>query len=539
MPHPITCPQCHHVFDATEAMVASVRSEVANHIETEERRAAQEKLQRHEADLKAHFQRQLKEHKESATALQKQLEQALATEAELRRRERDVQQQAAELDVQLERRLGEELEKARGEERKLAEQRQQRLLEEARRQIEESVQGRIAEQSQELQRYKTRATEAEQKELELRAQKQQLAEEKERLGLEVQRQIDAERDAIRKTEREALSHEIDLKLKEKNEIIEQMRRKVAEAEQKATQGSQQAQGEAQELVLLDVMREAFPFDRFDEIEKGIEGADLLQTVRDDMGRECGAILWESKRTKNFNRDWLAKVRQDQRNAKADCAALVSAVLPDGVASMERVDGVWVCGFAFARTLGALLRERLHEVHRIALHHAGSQDKKELVYRYLTSTEFQQRVQQAREALDRLRTALQREKTAIQRLWLQREQDLEAVAMGMSGMHRDLKTIAGADVAALPDVDGADAQLQALAEHATMPDDTTLERRLLAALDDQGGSAGNMTLRTTLGWGEMDYDRIKNRLVARGILVLGKGRGGSVARADDGRAADAD
>lgn len=530
MTHPITCPHCERAFDASEALVNSVRDELTSTIEADLREATQKKLAQREADLTEHFGRQLAREKEAARDLGKQLEAARAAETALRKRERELQQREADVDLLLERRLGEELHKVRKEERALGEQRLERRLGEELDKAREVDRSRSEAQAQELARYKARAQEAEQREFDLREQKKKLDEEKEQMELEMRRRVDAERAAIRRDVLEKTTTEHELQLREKNEIIEQMRKKVAEAEQKAQQTSQQAQGEAQELVLLDVLREAFGFDLFEEIDKGVEGADILQTVRDGQGRSCGTILWESKRTKHFQKDWLPKVRADQREAKADCTALVSSALPPHVLSMECIDGVWVAGFAHARPLAALLRERLLEVHRVAMHHEGIADKKELVYRYLTSTEFQQRVQQSREAVDRLRTSLQKEKTAIQKLWLQREQDIDAVATGMGGIHRDLKVLAGADVEALPDIEGADQALAELADARPLPDDATLEDKLLEALRDQGGSAGNIALRTKLGWAEAEYDRIKNRLVARGIILPGKGRGGSVSAA---------
>jgi len=55
---------------------------------------------------------------------------------------------------------------------------------------------------------------------------------------------------------------------------------------------------------------------------------------------------------------------------------------------------------------------------------------------------------------------------------------------------------------------------------------------LAALHRLGGSAGNQTLRSTLGWDESRYERVKNDLLAQHALLPGRGRGGSV-RLPDG------
>ncbi len=50
-------------------------------------------------------------------------------------------------------------------------------------------------------------------------------------------------------------------------------------------------------------------------------------------------------------------------------------------------------------------------------------------------------------------------------------------------------------------------------------------RVLAELS---GSAGNARLRTALGWDEGAYDEVKGQLIDAGLVVAGRGRGGSVA-----------
>jgi hypothetical protein len=52
-------------------------------------------------------------------------------------------------------------------------------------------------------------------------------------------------------------------------------------------------------------------------------------------------------------------------------------------------------------------------------------------------------------------------------------------------------------------------------------------QFLGALRALGGSAGNMSLRSSLGWDEGTYNAVKDSLVAAGTIVPGRGRGGSV------------
>jgi len=53
-------------------------------------------------------------------------------------------------------------------------------------------------------------------------------------------------------------------------------------------------------------------------------------------------------------------------------------------------------------------------------------------------------------------------------------------------------------------------------------------KFVSVLADLGDSAGNTRLREALGWAAATYDRVKGALLADGAIVLGRGRGGSVA-----------
>jgi type I restriction enzyme M protein len=55
-------------------------------------------------------------------------------------------------------------------------------------------------------------------------------------------------------------------------------------------------------------------------------------------------------------------------------------------------------------------------------------------------------------------------------------------------------------------------------------------KFIAALTELGGSAGNGRLREALQWMEATYNAVKDDLLAEGTIVLGRGRGGSVALA---------
>ncbi len=144
---------------------------------------------------------------------------------------------------------------------------------------------------------------------------------------------------------------------EKDQTIASMQKKIEELKRKAEQGSQQLQGEVQELELENLLRAKFPFDTIEPVPKGEFGGDVLQRVVSPGGQPSGTILWESKRTKNWSDGWLAKLREDQRAAKAEIAVLVSQALPKGVETFDVVDGVWVTSPRAALPVATVLRQR--------------------------------------------------------------------------------------------------------------------------------------------------------------------------------------
>jgi hypothetical protein len=137
-----------------------------------------------------------------------------------------------------------------------------------------------------------------------------------------------------------------------------MQRQIEELSRKAEQGSQQLQGEALELELESLLRNRFPQDLIEPVPKGEFGGDILQRVQGPAGQFLGTILWESKRTKAWNDAWLAKLRDDQRTAKAEIALIVSTVLPKGVETFDLIDSIWVTRLRFAIPLAIALRQSL-------------------------------------------------------------------------------------------------------------------------------------------------------------------------------------
>jgi hypothetical protein len=270
------------------------------------------------------------------------------------------------------------------------------------------------------------------------------------LEIEIAKRISAESDAIRAAAKKQAEEAHILKDKEAQEQNSTLRRQVEELRRKLEQGSQQAQGEALELILEDALKRAFPQDSIDEIAKGVNGGDWLQGVVLPNGLECGSILWETKNAKNWSAGWLKKLRSDQREAKAAFAVLVTEAMPAGYHHIAEIDEVWVCTRACAMTLGAALRTGLIEVAKARAASEGRHSKIERVYDYLSGTEFRQRVAAVVEQLGALKSGLDAERRAMMRIWAAREKQIEGAVHAMNGMYGDLQGIVGAG---LPTIEG--------------------------------------------------------------------------------------
>lgn len=290
--------------------------------------------------------------------------------------------------------------------------------------------------------------EAQQAQADALRQKMALDEEKRELDLRIQKGIQEGLDAIRDKARKDAEEQLGLKVAEKEMVIQGMQRQIEELKRKAEQGSQQSQGEVQELQLEDTLRRAFPSDLVEPVAKGEFGGDCLQRVRSGTLQPAGTILWEAKRTKAWQADWLPKLRGDQRSARADVALIATQVLPKGIDSFGYQDGVWICSFPYVVPLATALRLMLIEVSNARQSSEGLQTKTELIYSYLTGPVFRQHVNAIVEAFGSMKQDLDKERKALTAHWAKREKELEKVLCATSRMYGDLQGIAGSSVPAI-------------------------------------------------------------------------------------------
>lgn len=273
-------------------------------------------------------------------------------------------------------------------------------------------------------------------ELELSVQKK-LQEEREKLAGEI-RKLEEQRIAAKETE-------FQLRLKEMEEKLEAQKKLAEEMKRKAEQGSMQSQGESQELLLEELLKTTFPFDVITEVGKGVRGADCIQTVRNGLGQECGKIIFESKRTKDFANDWIEKLKTDMRSQGADVAVIVTQALPKDMNSFGEKDGVWICSFNEVRPVVHMLRDAVIKIYNATRSQENKGDKMHLLYDYLTSREFAEQWSAIREGFMSMKISIQKERDQMEKLWKAREKQLEKVLLNAAHIRGSIEGISGTDV----------------------------------------------------------------------------------------------
>jgi len=418
MANNIKCPNCGHLFDVENVIAADM-----------------------EQKYQQQYQIQLNASLEKVEADKKKLEDAQKEFEEKRKKENEIftqkilqekQKITTELQDQLKKSIAEDYEN------KL------QILEVANKSSEE------------------RLKEARQKELTFLQKEADLKSKEADLEILLQKQLQQERqkltEQIRTQEEERASVkeiEFKLKLKELETQLDEQKKLADEMKRRAEQSSMQRQGEAQELLLEEILKENFPFDIIEEVGKGVEGADCMQTVRNNVGKECGKIIYESKRTKTWSNTWTEKLKADMRNRGADVAILVTQSFPKGMERFGEKDGIWICNFNEVGSIAHLIRNGIIKMYEVQKSEENKGDKMQLLYNYLTGNEFRGQVEAIVEGFMAMKQGITKERLQMEKIWKEREKQLEKVLISTSGMYGSVKGIAGSSVGDIPLLDGGE------------------------------------------------------------------------------------
>ena len=420
----IQCPKCEHTFPFSDAFTGPLYAKI-------------------DTELRASYDARLTKERNS---LVRELTRAAQAEASLANAAKLAEYETA------------------AAEREAALKRAQAQLEITRREAgqrarDESVAERKALE-EEISRQRTALSDLRKHEIELRQEKARLEAAKQELEVQAARALEADRVRLRdeftrmaeaerirvRQESESVHTEAQrLRDVEHAQQTDALRRTVEDLRRRLDAGGEQRRGEAGELRLEAVLRESFPADTIEAIQRGVNGADVRQRVCSPAAKPCGTILYESKLTATWNAQWPGKLRDDLRREQADVAVLVTAVLPKAVTTFALVDGVWVTSVACLPSLALALRLSLLQLasHRQAAQNRG--EKMEQVYSYVTSDQFAQRIESVVFLIQDMQSDLEKEKLAMTKIWKRRSKQLEEVMESVAGSFCDLEAITGAGV----------------------------------------------------------------------------------------------
>ncbi|CAI3949530.1 DUF2130 domain-containing protein [Commensalibacter papalotli (ex Botero et al. 2024)] len=401
----ITCPHCHTDILLTESLAAPLVTEVK------------------------------KEYEQKKSQLIKSMSER---EQFLLSKENELQQHQQKMAEEIRDKVAASLE---GERLKLIEEAKQKLQKENADELHrKSVE--IKELQAVLETNDKKLQEAQQTQADFMKKQRELEDQKRELELTVEKRVQENVQAIHEKARKEIEESFQYKISENELKMQSMQRKIEELKQKAEQGSQQSQGEVQELLLEQTLQSQFYMDQISPVPKGEFGGDILQRVFNPQGVNCGLLIWEAKRTKHWNNEWLSKLKDDQRTAKADIAIMVSHALPQNVESFDCIDGVWVIHPKVILPVASLLRESLIQIYFARQSAKGQETKAGMIYDYLTGTRFRQRVEAIVEAFNSMQDDLNKEKKVITKQWSKREEQINRVMESTIGMYGDLQGIVG-------------------------------------------------------------------------------------------------
>ncbi len=321
-------------------------------------------------------------------------------------------------------------------------QERQKLQESLKQEFAQEYQEAILNMKKELEEKSNQVKELNLTKVEIEKLKREKEEVESRIKVQEQERLAKEMVRFKEKLHQEMESQNEMRFREKEQQLEQLKKQLQEAQRKVELGSQQLQGEVQELAIEEYLKMQFPLDDILEVKKGAYGGDCLQIVHTREMQNCGKIYYESKRTKEFQRTWIEKFKADMRRENADVGVIVSEAMPKELERMGLLEGVWICTFEEFKALCAVLRESVIKVQNARKSQENKQDKMSLLYHYLTSSEFKMQIEAIVEGFVQMQSDLDSEKRAMQRLWKQREKQIQKVLENTIGMYGSLKGIAG-------------------------------------------------------------------------------------------------
>lgn len=350
--------------------------------------------------------------------------------AEIQKREKELTQQREEFSV-----LSQEFEKEKQDFSQLIDEkvsnqmksREEFLKDSIRKQIQEEKEAQLEELESELKRKSAQLIELNQTKAKLQQLSREMEEKEAAIHLKMETELTNRLSEMKSSVKRQIELESELRLKEKQNVIDSLKQKLQDATQRIEHGSSSSQmrGEMMELTVEEILREANPTDLIEEVKKGVNGFDAKQVIRFN-GKEIGSIGYEVKNTKNWSDGFIEKIKTDNLSAKCDLLVIVTKSTPKEMEGQKfkLINGVWVTSIHFLSDLSSLLRFGLLKVHQQRITQQNGDSKAHMLYAFLTSQECQALFNSMMDGLKKLEELNDEEEKKLQTLFKKRKKQLE-------------------------------------------------------------------------------------------------------------------
>lgn len=200
--------------------------------------------------------------------------------------------------------------------------------------------------------------------------------------VEQKKQFKRQEADLKKTRNKMVQLENSLKTSAKK--YEQANEEIKKLKEQIEKGiTPQIEGLLEESKLLAKLKELFPNDKFEHPGKG---GDIIQFVI-EQGKEIGRIVYECKKVKSFNKSHVEQTKEASRLREADFAILVTNAFPSKKQYYFVEKTVFVISPVSLEPITYMLRESLVRMALLKMTNEAKQKAVQRVYDYLSSSEY--------------------------------------------------------------------------------------------------------------------------------------------------------
>jgi hypothetical protein len=278
-----------------------------------------------------------------------------------------------------------------------------------------------------------------------------LEQEKKEKELEFERKMRSEIQKIREEQENKVKEEFSIKEKEYLETIESLKRKVEDLNRGLASESNQLVGEAQEIAIEEKLINHFPEDVIEPVPRGVQGADIIQTVMIN-NQVAGKIIWESKRTKQWKEEWIEKLKDDKMKSGCDIGVIITKTMPRESKGLLMKEGIIISEYSYLMPIAGLLRQNLINIKKVSISQNDRNRKESMLYEYIISNEFRNRVQSLLDSIKYAKEDLEKEKMTLNKIWAKRNTDLERAVINLAQIYGTMQGLAGNSMPDIPSLE---------------------------------------------------------------------------------------